>query len=92
MEIMKAIEARRSIRKYRPDPVDPEKLAKIAEAFRLAPSAVNAQNWKLLIISDPAVKKESVKHYRVGLPLSPKPRLCWWVCVPLKTQCLTATG
>ena len=57
MEVMKAIEARRSIRKYRPDPVEPEKLAKIAEAFRLAPSAVNAQNWKLLIICDAAVKQ-----------------------------------
>ena len=56
MNVMKAIEARRSIRKYRQDPVEPEKLAKIAEAFRLAPSAVNAQNWKLLIVCDPAVK------------------------------------
>ena len=57
MEIMKAMESRRSIRKYRPDPVEPEKLAQIAEAFRLAPSAVNAQNWKLLMVSDPAVKE-----------------------------------
>ena len=57
MEIMKAIEERRSIRKYRPDPVEPEKLARIAEAFRLAPSAMNDQGWKLLIVTDPAAKE-----------------------------------
>jgi len=57
MEVMKVIEARKSIRKYRPDPVEPEKLAKIAEAFRLAPSARNGQSWKLLIVTDPAAKE-----------------------------------
>jgi nitroreductase len=56
MEVMKVIEDRRSIRKYRPDPVEPEKLAKIAEAFRLAPSARNGQSWKLYIVTDPATK------------------------------------
>ncbi|MCL2421718.1 MAG: nitroreductase family protein [Defluviitaleaceae bacterium] len=58
MEVMKAIEARRSIRKYRPDPVEPEKLVKIAEAFRLAPSAMNTQNWKLLIVSSTEMKQK----------------------------------
>ena len=57
MEVMKAIETRKSIRKYRPDPIEPEKLAKIAEAFRLAPSARNNQNWQLLIVTDTAAKE-----------------------------------
>jgi len=58
MEVMKAIETRRSIRKYHPTPIEPEKLAKIAEAFRLAPSANNKQKWKLLVITDPAIKEK----------------------------------
>lgn len=56
MDVMSAIETRRSIRKYYPTPVEPEKLAKIAEAFRLAPSANNKQKWKLFIVTDPATK------------------------------------
>ena len=67
MDVMKAIEERRSIRSYRSDPVEPEKLAQIAEAFRLAPSAVNAQNWKLLIVTDPAVK-ERISEASPGKP------------------------
>jgi len=58
MEVMKAIETRTSIRKYRTDPIEPEKLAKIAEAFRLAPSARNGQSWKLYIVTDPAIKEK----------------------------------
>ena len=57
MEIMKAIETRVSIRKYKPDAIEPEKLAKVAEAFRLAPSARNGQSWQLLIVTDPAAKE-----------------------------------
>jgi nitroreductase len=61
MELMEVIKSRRSIRKYRPDPIEPEKLTMIAEAFRLAPSARNGQSWKLLIVSDPA-KKELLRE------------------------------
>jgi len=57
MEVMKAIETRKSIRKYRPNPIEPEKLAKVAEAFRLAPSARNGQSWELLVVTDPAAKE-----------------------------------
>ena len=62
---MEAIECRRSIREFSNAPVEPEKLAKIAEAFRLAPSARNLQNWKLLIVTDPAVK-ERIREAQPG--------------------------
>jgi nitroreductase len=58
---MQAIETRTSIRKYRPVPIEPEKMEKIAQAFRLAPSARNGQSWKLLIVTDPA-KKEKIRE------------------------------
>lgn len=50
------LEQRRSVRKYLSLPVEQEKLLAIAEAFRLAPSANNRQEWKLYAVSDPAVK------------------------------------
>ena len=33
--------------------VEPEKLAQILEAARLAPSACNAQPWKFVVVTDP---------------------------------------
>ena len=34
METLQAIETRRSIRKYKPDPIEPEKMEKILQAMR----------------------------------------------------------
>ncbi|OGR43711.1 MAG: hypothetical protein A2X35_08605 [Elusimicrobia bacterium GWA2_61_42] len=50
--------ARRSIRKYKPVPVEKEKLDLCLEAARLAPSACNAQPYKFIVISEPALKEK----------------------------------
>jgi nitroreductase len=57
MEVLDVILKRSSIRSYKPDPVPEEKLNKILEAGRLAPSAHNAQNWKFIVVKD----KEKIK-------------------------------
>jgi len=48
---------RRSIRKYSSEPVPEEVKAKILEAGRQAPSAVNAQPWHFIVVDDPALKE-----------------------------------
>ena len=53
---MEAIKGRRSIRQYLDKPVEKEKMDKVIEAFRLAPSARNNQTWQLLVVTDPAQK------------------------------------
>lgn len=58
MELLDAITNRRSIRKYLDKSIEPEKLEKVAEAFRMAPSAKNLQNWKLLIVRDSDLKEQ----------------------------------
>ena len=50
--------ARRSIRRYKADPVEREKLDLCLEAARLAPSACNAQPYKFLVIDEPALKEK----------------------------------
>ena len=50
MEAMEAILTRRSTRNYRPDPVEPEKLEKVLEAGRQAPSGGNNQTSHFLVI------------------------------------------
>ena len=41
MEVMEALLQRQSVKSYLPTPVEPEKLAQVLEAGRLAPSAFN---------------------------------------------------
>jgi len=56
MDLMDAIKGRRSIRKYKPDPVSEETLQKIMEAVRWSPSWANTQCWEVIIVKDPNIK------------------------------------
>jgi nitroreductase len=57
MRFEELILARRSVRKYQPKAVEAEKLRALIEAVRLAPSASNAQPWKLILVEDAAIKE-----------------------------------
>ncbi len=57
MSCIDLILKRRSIRKYSSEPVSEEVKAKILEAGRQAPSAVNAQPWHFIVVDDPALKE-----------------------------------
>jgi nitroreductase len=56
VEIQDIIFSRRSVRKYRPDPVDDDLLARVLEAARWAPSWANTQCWRFIVVRDPQVK------------------------------------
>jgi nitroreductase len=56
MELFEAIKNRRSIRRYKPDPVDDKKIEAILEAGRWAPSWSNTQCWRFIVVRDPQVK------------------------------------
>jgi len=60
MTVIEEIAARRSIRDYAPRPVEKEKLARILEAGRLAPTARNQQDWRILIVSEPLLKERLI--------------------------------
>jgi nitroreductase len=51
------VKKRRSIRKYKPDPVPAEDLEYVLEAGRLAPSWGNRQCWKYIVVTDPEKRK-----------------------------------
>lgn len=50
--MMEVIRGRRSVRRYKKDPVQMEKLLLLVEAARWAPSAGNSQPWEFLLIND----------------------------------------
>ena len=52
MRVTDAIKTLRSVRKYKDKPVEPEKLEKVLEHARLAPSALNKQPWSFILVSD----------------------------------------
>ena len=61
MELMDAIRKRRSIRRYLDRQVEKEKLERVLEAGRLAPSANNKQEWRYVIVQDKAMREELMK-------------------------------
>jgi nitroreductase len=61
MDVFKAIETRRSIRKYQTRNVEDEKIDKIIESARIAPSAANRQEWKFLVVKDQKIRDKLVE-------------------------------
>lgn len=51
-EMLEFIFRRQSERKYKDKPVEQEKLDRVLEAARMAPSACNAQPWKFIAVTD----------------------------------------
>lgn len=50
--VFAVIAARKSVRTYLDKPVEPDKLNRIIEAARLAPSASNRQEWRFVIVAE----------------------------------------
>ena len=58
METREALLGRRSIRRYKPDPISPSDLKEILEAGMYAPSAINLQHWYFVAVQDPKALEE----------------------------------
>jgi nitroreductase len=73
MEFTELIRSRYSVRAYRPDPVEDEKLQAVLEAVRLAPTAANRQPFQVVILRTAGREAEIGQIY-------PRP---WFVQAPL---------
>lgn len=66
MDCLEAIKTRRSVRKFRPDPILEADLQEILNAGRLAPTAGNFQPWEFVVVSDKdtiaALRDASYEH------------------------------
>ena len=52
MSVLDIIGRRRSVRKYKSDPIPEEVFLRVMEAARLAPSGKNSQPWKFIVVRD----------------------------------------
>jgi len=57
MDVLEAIQKRRSIRAYLDKMVSEDKIEKILEAARLAPSAGNIEPWHFIVVTDAEKRK-----------------------------------
>lgn len=63
MDFAELIKSRYSVRAYKPDPISEDKLQRILEAARLAPTAANRQPFKLIIIKTQGREAELRRLY-----------------------------
>ena len=73
MDFGQLIAARYSVRAYRPDPVEEEKLQAVLEAARLAPTAANRQPFGIVVIHTAGRESELGRIYKAP----------WFVQAPL---------
>jgi len=57
MDFYEAIRKRYSVRAYQDKPVEEQKLQRVLEAGRLAPSSNNRQPWKFIVVRDTELRK-----------------------------------
>jgi nitroreductase len=62
-EYLKLVRKRRSVRKFKPDPIPDEYVEKILEAARWAMSGANGQPWEFIVIKDQATKDKMAEAY-----------------------------
>ena len=60
MDLYETIKSRYSVRSYLNKPVEQEKLDRILDAARLAPSGSNRQPWKFVVVRDIETRKKLV--------------------------------
>jgi nitroreductase len=61
VEVLDVIRNRRSVRAYLPQAVEEDKLMRVLEAGRLAPSASNRQEWRYVVVREESARQELMK-------------------------------
>lgn len=57
-QFLELVKKRRSIRRFKPDPIPDEYIEKILEAGRWAMSGANAQPWEFIVVKSPETKEK----------------------------------
>ena len=66
MDVIEALRTRRSIRKYRKEPVTQETLEELLDIARWSPSAGHSQPWEFITITNPETKNKLSKSFIFG--------------------------
>jgi nitroreductase len=61
MDFLELVKARYACRSYQSRPIEEEKLFRVLEAARFAPSGSNRQPWKFVMVQDQEIKRRLVR-------------------------------
>ena len=64
MDVYEALYTTRAMRRVKPDPIPLDVQKKILDAAIRAPSGGNTQNWRFMLVDDPAVKAQIAPIYQ----------------------------
>ena len=73
MDILEVIKTRRSVRRYKSEPISEDQIDRILEAGRWAPSAGNSQPWKFTVIKSKEVKNNLAEALSTGRHIANAP-------------------
>lgn len=85
MDMLETICSRRSVRKYLERPVEPEKIDSLLKAAMYAPSAMNEQPWRFIVINDRSLFGEIMRVHPYATMLNSAP-LAILVCGDLSLE------
>jgi nitroreductase len=79
---LELVKKRRSIKRFKPEPIPDEYVDKIIEAARWAPSGANSQPWEFIVVKKQElkdtisqfIKERNVLNYRMELTREPEQR------------------
>jgi nitroreductase len=66
MELTEALRTTGAVREFRDQPVDDTVLARVLDTARFAPSGGNAQAWRVVVVKDPATRRQLRDMYVRG--------------------------
>jgi len=72
MSLSEAIHTARALRRFKPDPISDEVLAKLIDAGVRAPTGSNLQNWRFVIVTDPNLRARLADLYRESIRMAQK--------------------
>lgn len=68
-DLLQLVKTRRSIRRFKPDPVPDEDITKILEVARWAMSGANGQPWEFVVVKDAETRKKILDIYSANREL-----------------------
>ena len=64
MDVFELMRSQRSVKRFRPDPVDRSDIETILTAATWAPNGSNRQAWEFVVVDDPDIKASLAEVYR----------------------------
>ncbi|MGQ9622336.1 MAG: nitroreductase family protein [Candidatus Caldatribacteriaceae bacterium] len=84
MDALEVLRTRRSVRRFRPQAVEREKIEAVVDCARLAPSANNLQPWEFVVVTDQRKREDIAKLTDYGKFIREAPVLLAVFCKDTK--------